>query len=155
MKQTEKSLPSEPELPEPRYRDGMASEVNNIAVSYVRVRRIELDHEQRVVEGPENISGSPIEDPSILPQQPLPCGYNVNHAFGDVDVRFFVERYYASRNTSTANSCCSLSCAFIQPPSHAVMSGGERGTEVCSRRSVAVLSVSREHISVPCSRALL
>ena len=25
-------------------------------------------------------------DPSILSQQPLPCGYNVNHAFGDVDV---------------------------------------------------------------------
>lgn len=42
-----------PELPEPRYRDGMVSEANNIAVSYVRVRRIELDHEQRVVEGPE------------------------------------------------------------------------------------------------------
>lgn len=42
-----------PELPEPRYRDGMVSEVNDIAVSYVRVRRIELDHEQRVVEGPE------------------------------------------------------------------------------------------------------
>ena len=53
MRQTEKSLPSEPELPEPRYRDGMASEVNNIAVSYVRVRRIELDHERRVVEGSE------------------------------------------------------------------------------------------------------
>ena len=31
----------------------MVSEVNDIAVSYVRVRRIELDHEQRVVEGPE------------------------------------------------------------------------------------------------------
>ena len=29
------------------------SEVDDIAVSYVRVRRIELDHEQRVVEGPE------------------------------------------------------------------------------------------------------
>ena len=42
-----------PELPEPRYRDGMVSEDNNIAVSYVRVHRIELDHEQRVVEGPE------------------------------------------------------------------------------------------------------
>ncbi len=42
-----------PELPEPRYRDGMVSEANNVAVSYVRVRRIELDHEQRVVEGPE------------------------------------------------------------------------------------------------------
>ena len=45
--------PNTPELPEARYRDGMVSEVNNIAVSYVRVRRIELDHEQRVVEGPE------------------------------------------------------------------------------------------------------
>lgn len=87
MRQTEKSLPSELELPEPRYRDGMASEVNNIAVSYVRVRRIELDHAQRVVEGPEkNISDSSIEDPSILPQQPLPGWQNVNHAFGDVDV---------------------------------------------------------------------
>lgn len=41
------------ELPEPRCRDSIVSEVNNIAISYIRVRRIELDHEQRVVEGPE------------------------------------------------------------------------------------------------------
>lgn len=41
------------ELPEARYRDGMVSETNDVSISYVRVRRIELDHEQRVVEGPD------------------------------------------------------------------------------------------------------
>lgn len=45
--------PATPELPEARYRDGIVSEANDVPVSYVRIRRIELDHEQRVVEGPD------------------------------------------------------------------------------------------------------
>lgn len=53
-----------PELPEPRYRDGMVSEVYDIAVSYVRVRRIELDMSKEWWKDLGNTSVFPIEDSS-------------------------------------------------------------------------------------------
>ena len=40
-----------------------------------------LDLLMKTLEGPIKFS-----DASVLSQQPFPCGQNVNHAFGDVDV---------------------------------------------------------------------
>ena len=58
---------------------------------------------------------------------------------------------FASRKTSTANFCRSLSCALIQPPSHAVMSGGVNRGRRCvhdgSSRSHA--SPARTHLRLP------